>query len=275
MTLPTARDVLAGRDLTGRTALVTGTASGLGQATARALADAGAEVIGTTRADLDLADQSSVRDFAERFLDRHAALDILIANAGVMACPETRVGPGWELQFATNHLGHFALTQHLWPALTAAPAARVVAVASGRGEIRWADVHFRDGYDKWAAYAQSKHANLLFAVHLNRLGEAHGVHAFSAAPGYIRTPLQRHLPASEMIAAGWIDEHGTPAPGLFRTAGQGAATQVWAATAPGLEDHGGAYCADRTPTAPEPSDRADAERLWHLSTDLTALNAIP
>src|SRR5689334_11559057 len=114
--LPTSRDVLAGADLTGRTALITGGLSGIGLATARALADAGAQVIVATRTaapspfeveTLDLADLSSVRAFADRFLSRHDALHLLINNAGVMACPETRVGPGWEAQFATNHLGHF------------------------------------------------------------------------------------------------------------------------------------------------------------------------
>ncbi|MDP9845504.1 SDR family NAD(P)-dependent oxidoreductase [Streptosporangium lutulentum] len=143
-----ASEVLAGIDLTGRTAVVTGGYSGLGLAATRALAGAGARVVVPARrpdsaeqvlADtqgvevdrLDLADVNSVRAFAERFRRRQTTLDILIANAGIMACPETRVGPGWEAQFATNHLGHYTLTQLVWPTLAAAGAARVVSVSSG------------------------------------------------------------------------------------------------------------------------------------------------
>ncbi|WP_213455171.1 SDR family NAD(P)-dependent oxidoreductase [Rhizomonospora bruguierae] len=164
-----------------RTALVTGGYSGLGLAATRALVRAGARVDA-----LDLADLDSVRAFADRFRAGHATLDLLIANAGVMACPETRVGPGWEAQFATNHLGHYALANLVWPALTAAGGARVVAVSSGYRpdrRIRWDDVHFASGYDKWAAYAQSKLANILFAQHLVRraaCGPSRSIRAGSA-----------------------------------------------------------------------------------------------
>jgi NAD(P)-dependent dehydrogenase (short-subunit alcohol dehydrogenase family) len=290
----TADDVLAGIDLTGRTAVVTGGYSGLGLASTRALVSAGARVVvparrpeqaqqaltGLDRVEvdqLDLADLASVRAFAERFGRGHATLDILIANAGIMACPETRVGPGWEAQFATNHLGHYALTNLLWPALTATGAARVVSVSSGYNpdsRIRWEDVQFARGYDKWAAYGQSKLANILFARHLDRLGGPHGVHAFSVNPGWILTPLQRHLEVDEMVAAGWIDSDGTPAPGLFKTPEQGAATQVWAATSPSLDAHGGDYCADCHITEGGPTDSGEAARLWALSADLTGLNLI-
>ncbi|MEV4621405.1 SDR family NAD(P)-dependent oxidoreductase [Asanoa sp. NPDC049573] len=290
--LSTAADVLAGIDLAGRTAVVTGGYSGVGLATTRALSDAGARVVvparrpdaarsalaGIARAEvdeMDLGDLDSIRAFAERF--RHPSLDILIANAGIMACPYTLVGPGWEAQFAVNHLGHYALTNLLWPALTAAGTARVVAVASGRNpdwSIRWADVHFTKGYDKWAAYAQSKLANILFARHLDVLGRAHGVRAYSVNPGWIRTPLQRHLTVEEMVAAGWIDAAGVSVPGLFRTAEQGAATAVWAATSADLDGHGGAYCVDCRPTAGNPSDGSDAARLWSLSADLTGIDRI-
>jgi NAD(P)-dependent dehydrogenase (short-subunit alcohol dehydrogenase family) len=292
MTHPTAAQLLTGIDLTGRTAVVTGGYSGVGLATTRALRDAGARVVVPARRpdiareslagmsgvevdELDLADLGSVRSFAERFQDRHPALDILIANAGIMACPETRVGPGWEAQFAVNHLGHYALTNLLWPALAAAGTARVVAVASGRNpdtSIRWADVHFVNGYDKWAAYAQSKLANILFARHLDLLGRPHGVRAFSVNPGYIRTPLQRHLAVEEMVAAGWIDAAGVPAPGLFRTAEQGAATQIWAATSTDLDGLGGDYCVDCQITGTVPTDGPDAARLWELSAKLTGLD---
>ncbi|MDG4808760.1 SDR family NAD(P)-dependent oxidoreductase [Micromonospora sp. WMMD1120] len=288
----TAGDVLAGLDLTGRTAVVTGGYSGLGLATTLALTGAGARVVvparrpdaarqaldGVAGAEvdrLDLGDLDSVRAFAERFRRDHAALDILIANAGIMACPETRVGPGWEAQFATNHLGHYALTSLLWPALTAAGTARVVSVTSGRSpdwRIRWDDVHFAHGYDKWEAYGQSKLANVLFAHHLDLLGASYGVRAFSANPGWIRTPLQRHLAASEMVAAGWIDADGVSTPGLFKTVDQGAATQLWAATSGDLDGYGGDYCTDCHVPDGDPIDSADAARLWALSADLTGLD---
>ncbi|HEV7710282.1 MAG TPA: SDR family NAD(P)-dependent oxidoreductase [Asanoa sp.] len=294
MTHRTAAQMLAGIDLSGRTAVVTGGYSGVGLATTWALRDAGARVVVPARRpdaakralaglsgvevdELDLADLGSVRAFAERFRDRHRALDLLIANAGIMACTQTRVGPGWEAQFAVNHLGHYALTNLLWPALTTAGTARVVSVASGRGpdtSIRWADVQFENGYDKWAAYAQSKLANILFARHLDLLGRPHGVHAFSVNPGWIRTPLQRHLAVEEMVAAGWIDAAGVSAPGLFRTAEQGAATQVWAATSADLDEHGGDYCMDCQVTEGSPMDDRDAARLWELSAKLTGLDRI-
>ncbi|MFC4530309.1 SDR family NAD(P)-dependent oxidoreductase [Sphaerisporangium dianthi] len=296
----TADDVLSGIDLTGRTAVVTGGYSGLGLVAARALAGAGAKVVVPARRpdqarqaltgvenvvidQLDLADLASVRTFAERFRRGHDTLDILIANAGIMACPETRVGPGWEAQFATNHLGHYALANLLWPALEAGTGAarsgtaRVVAVSSGYHpdwRIRWEDVHFAHGYDKWAAYAQSKLANILFARHLDRLGGPHGVRAFSVNPGWILTSLQRHLTVDEMVAAGWIDAGGTPAPGLFSTPGQGAATMVWAATSPELDAHGGAYCAGCRIVEGGPADGDEAARLWALSAHLTGLEGV-
>jgi NAD(P)-dependent dehydrogenase (short-subunit alcohol dehydrogenase family) len=289
---PTAEDVLAGTDLTGRTALITGGYSGLGLATTIALARAGARVVVPARRpdvarraltgiaeidELDLADLGSVRAFAARFLQRYPRLDILIANAAVMAVPRTRVGPGWEAHFAVNHLGHYALANLMWPALTAAAAARVVSVTSGwdpSSRIRWDDVHFDRGYDKWAAYTQSKLANVLFARHLDQLAGPHGVHAFSASPGYIRTPLQRHLTVAEMVAAGWIDEAGTPTPGLFITPEQGAATQVWAATSPALTGHGGEYCMNCRTTGLRPADDNESARLWTLSAELTGLDLI-
>jgi NAD(P)-dependent dehydrogenase (short-subunit alcohol dehydrogenase family) len=192
-----------------------------------------------------------------------------------MACTETRVGPGWEAQFAINHLGHYALANLLWPALTAAGTARVVAVASGRDpawRIRWDDVHFERGYDKWEAYTQSKLANILFARHLDLLGRPHGVQAFSVNPGWIRTPLQRHLAVEEMVSAGWIDADGNSAPGLFKTVEQGAATQVWAATSPHLDANGGDYCVDCRRTDASPTDGSAAARLWALSANLTGLD---
>ncbi|MCO5973523.1 SDR family NAD(P)-dependent oxidoreductase [Actinoallomurus soli] len=300
----TAGDVLAGMDLSGRTALVTGGYSGLGLEITRALSGAGAHVIVPARRraaaetaqrdvprtevrELDLADLESVRMFAERILETGRTLDVVIANAGIMACPETRVGPGWEAHFATNHLGHFALVNRIRPAL-APGRARVVSVTSSGhflSGVRWHDVHFREGYDQWLAYAQSKTANALFAVHLNEFGADDGLRAFAVHPGSILTPLQRHVPREEQIARGWIDPEGRPAEG-FKTPAQGAATAVWAATSPLIDAHGGAYCQDCDIAEPATTDDMliggvkpwavdpdEAARLWALSSELTGVDA--
>ena len=300
----TAADVLAGLDLTGVTAVVTGGYSGVGLETTRALSAAGAAVVVPARRpdhardelaglervevdELDLADLDSVSGFAERFLASGRPVGILIANAAVMANAETRVGPGWESQFATNHLGHFALTNRLWPAL-ASGGGRVVSVSSighQSSGIRWDDVHFEHGYDKWAAYGQAKTANALFAVELDRLAASSGVRAFSVMPGGIRTPLQRHLDDAEMVRLGWYDEAGND---LYdwKTPEQGAATQVWAATSPRLTGSGGVYCEDVEVAGPAGSggpggvsphavDPEQARRLWALSAELTGVDAFP
>lgn len=295
----TAAEVLHGIDLTGRTAVVTGGHSGLGLETTRALASAGARVIVPARDParaqealrgirgvevdfLDLSDLRTVASFSERMLASGRAIDILLANAGIMACPLTRVGPGWEAQFAINHLGHFALVNRLWPAL-ADGGARVVSVSSGAhaiSGIRWDDVHFAadSDYDRWQAYGQSKTANVLFAVHLDALARDRGVRAFSLHPGSILTPLQRHLSHREMVDAGWIDEAGHLADPSFKSPEQGAATQVWAATSPRLDGLGGLYCMDAD-IAPghevraHATDPAEAARLWDLSAESTGVDA--
>jgi NAD(P)-dependent dehydrogenase (short-subunit alcohol dehydrogenase family) len=299
----TASDVLARVDLKGKLAVVTGGYSGLGLETTRALAAAGADVIVPARRTdaarealagipqvavdaLDLADLDGVRRFAERCLASGRPIDIVIDSAGIMACPETRVGPGREAQFATNHLGHYALVNHLWPALTAGGGARVVAVSSGAHGItgiRWDDVQFSRGYERWQAYGQSKTANVLFAVHLDAIGRDAGVRAFAVHPGSILTPLQRHLGKEEMIAAGWIDEKGNLTDPTFKTPQQGAATQVWAATSPQLAGMGGVYCqdCDIAAVAEDGSpgvhrhaiDPEEAARLWALSAELTGVDA--
>ena len=163
-----------------------------------------------------------------------------------MASPEQRVGPGWESQFATNHLGHFTLLNTLWPALAAAGSARVVSLSSTGHKlspIRFEDINFENGYDKWKAYGQAKTANALFAVELDRLGRSSGVRAFAVHPGGIMTELQRYLPREEMVAAGWMDDAGNVREG-FKTPEQGAATSTWAATSPALAGMGGVYCED-------------------------------
>lgn len=302
----TASEVLNGLDLKGKYAIVTGGHSGLGLETTKALTAAGADVLVAARDrdaattathdisnvtvdTLDLSDLASVHRFTKHVLDSGRRIDMLINNAGIMACPETRVGPGWEAQFATNHLGHFALTNLLWPLLEG--GARVVSVSSAghhNSPIRWDDVQFTHGYDKWRAYGQSKTANALFAVHLDRLGRGKGVRAFALHPGKIFTPLQRHLTQSEMVAEGWLDSTGVPADPTFKTPEQGAATQVWAATSPQLAGLGGLYCEDcdiavRAEATDEPfagvrayaTDPDEAERLWTLSADLTTINAFP
>ncbi|WP_103350986.1 SDR family NAD(P)-dependent oxidoreductase [Amycolatopsis sp. CA-128772] len=298
----TAAEVLAGLDLTGKLAIVTGGYSGLGLETTRALTNAGAHVVVPARRrataekalsglenvevdELDLADLDSVRVFAGRFLASGRGIDVLIGSAGIMASPETRVGPGWEAQFATNHLGHFALVNRLFPAFIT--GARVVSVSSRGhhyGPVRFDDLNFERGYDKWLAYGQAKTANVLFAVHLDELARDRGVRAFALHPGRILTDLVRHLDRQELVDAGMVDESGRVTGGA-KTPEQGAATQVWAATSPQLAGLGGVYLEDCDIAEPAPADGtrtgvkdyaidpAQAARLWTLSADLTGVNA--
>jgi len=305
----TARGVLAGMDLSGSLAIVTGGYSGLGIETVAALTGAGAHVVVPARRpvvardalearglrdievdELDLSELTSVRRFAESFLATGRSVDILINNAAVMASPEARVGDGWESQFATNHLGHYVLTNLLWPALVAGGGARVVALSSTGhklSDIRFDDPQFTTGYDKWLAYGQAKTANSLFAVQLDKLGAAHGVRAFAVHPGGIMTELQRHLPREEMIASGWMTADGTVNE-RFKSPEQGAATATWAATSPMLDGLGGVYCEDcdiAEPTVPDsPEARVSgvnahavdpeaAVRLWAYSAELTGVDA--
>ncbi len=302
----TAAEVLDGIDLTGKLAVVTGGYSGLGLETTRALVGAGAEVVVPARRpqvaedavgdlkgvevdEIDLGDLDSVERFADGFLASGRTIDVFIGNAAIMACPETRVGPGWEAQFATNHLGHYALVNRLWPAIDKTGGARVVSVSSSghrNSGIRWDDVMWEHGYDKWKAYGQAKTANALFAVHLDALGKEAGVRAFSLHPGGILTPLQRHIPKEEMVKLGWIDEDGNPLNPSFKTPEQGAATTVWAATSPQLEGMGGVFCEDcdiaekaaedgtaRFGVRAWATDPEQAARLWALSAELTGVDA--
>ncbi|MET9551361.1 SDR family NAD(P)-dependent oxidoreductase [Streptomyces sp. NPDC006645] len=294
----TAAEVVAGVDLTGRRAVVTGGSSGIGVETARALAGAGAEVTlavrdidagertagdirGTTGnrrvlvAPLDLADQASVAAFTAAW---DGPLHILINNAGVMYTPELRTPEGWELQFATNHLGHFALATGLHPALTAADRARIVSLTSV-GHLLQAvdfdDIDFREGpFDTRLAYGQSKTATALFAVEANRRWARDGITANAVHPGAVLSNLTRHMSQDELskaIASGYT----------FKTPQQGAATSVLVATWPGLEGIGGRYFEDCNEARPHREgdsggvaahalDPAAAERLWQVSLDMLA-----
>ncbi|CAO5153967.1 putative oxidoreductase [Frankia sp. AiPs1] len=306
----TAAEVMEGVDLTGRRVVVTGGASGIGIETARALADAGAEVTLAVRdvaagervaaeisastgaksvpvGRLDLADPASVAAFVAGW---DGPLDILVNNAGVMATPLTRTARGYELQFATNHLGHFALATGLRPALAAAAAsspsqqARVVSVSSSahhRSPVVFDDIHFeRRAYDPWLAYGQSKTANVLFAVEATRRWAADGITVNALMPGGIRTNLQRHITEEELerLRATASTAPGLqPAPALrWKTPEQGAATTVLLATSPLLTGVGGRYFEDcheaevgaltaRNGVAPYALDPEAAARLWDVS----------
>ena len=302
----TAADVLKGIDLKGKNVIITGGYSGIGIEAVKALVAAGAAVTvparrpdkareelasvpGVEVAELDLADLKSVARFAASYVATAKPLHILINNAAIMANPETRVGPNWESQFATNHLGHFALVAGLAPALKAANGARVVSVSSTGHKLSpvvFEDIHYGSRpYNKWSAYGQAKTANSLFAIELDRRGQAHGVRAFAIHPGGIMTPLQRYLPKEEMIAAGWMDAEGNVNE-RFKTVEQGAATETWAATSPQLNGKGGLYCEDcdvaqltqpgtsRTSGVdPHAVDGDAARRLWQVSVEHTGLDA--
>lgn len=300
----TADQVLEGIDLAGRLALVTGASSGLGAESARALAAHGAEVVMTGRdvakteaaaaairsatgnprvsvLELHLEVPASVRAFAKEFLARHPRLDLLLANAGVMACPLARTAEGWEMQLATNHLGHFLLTGLLAPALRAGAPARVVAVSSAGhtfSPVVFDDLHFeRRPYDKWSAYGQSKTANILFAVELDRRLAGRGVRAFAIHPGMIATELGRHLTPEDLAMLGArAKQRQASGQTSFKTIPQGAATQLFAATAPELEGKGGLYledcqisgtsaCPGGIGCAPYALDPEAASRLWEVS----------
>lgn len=304
----TARQALAGVDLSGRVAIVTGGYSGIGLETTRALADAGAEIVVPARSvakakvalnglrnvtvdQLDLADPASIDAFAVRFLRRHGALHLLINNAGFISHTLERDPRGYEAQFATNHLGHFQLTARLWPAL-AKGAARVVTVSSmGHkcGQVEFDDIHFeRRPYEGMVAYGQSKSANALFAVWLDRLGREAGVRAYALHPGgMISSGFSRDLSQVDKIATGYLDAQGQPVidpENNMKTLEQGAATSVWCATSPMLEALGGVYCENSNVALAVPADSQElrgvrpwaiapdlAERLWLVSENLTGV----
>jgi NAD(P)-dependent dehydrogenase (short-subunit alcohol dehydrogenase family) len=307
----TAQDVLNGVRLDGKIAIVTGGYSGLGLETTRALAESGARVIvparsadkakaalhglrGVEQATLDLLDPESIAGFARQVVQSRQPVHMVVNNAGIMATPLTRDSRGYESQFSANHLGHFQLIAQLWPALRQADGARVVSVSS-RGH-HFGDVDSEDPnylgkqYDKWKAYGQSKTANILFALELDRRAKEQGVRAFSLHPGRIMsTGLIRFLNEGDLRAAGVLDDKGrltTAATG--KNPAQGAATSVWCATSTQLKGMGGVYCedVDVAPVAQEGDhgkcgvkswavNLASAERLWALSEALTGLSFKP
>jgi NAD(P)-dependent dehydrogenase (short-subunit alcohol dehydrogenase family) len=300
----TAAEVARGVDLRGKVAVVTGGSGGLGAETARVLAGCGARVvigardlakaravadkIGDASLDavveveaLELGSLASVRRFAEATLARHAAIHVLVNNAGVMACPLARTEQGFELQFGTNHVGHFLLTGLLLPALRAGAPSRVVCVSSNGH--RFDTVHLDDPnyerrpYDKWESYGQAKTANIWHAIELDRRFGGDGVRGFALHPGGIRTELGRHLTPDDIQT---LMARVGEATFRWKNAEQGAATQVWAATAAQLDGRGGLYLedchiagpkSDANPNAgyaPWALDAAGAEQLWALSEKL-------
>jgi NAD(P)-dependent dehydrogenase (short-subunit alcohol dehydrogenase family) len=290
----TAAEVVAGIDLTGRRAVVTGGASGIGVETVRALAAAGAEVTLAVRntaagervaaqiiestgnnhvfvAPIELADRASVRAFATTW---DGPLHILVNNAGVMAEPLNRTPEGWEHQFATNHLGHFGLALGLHGALAAAGDARIVSVSSSahlRSDVHFDDIHFEHRpYDEWAAYGQSKTANVLFAVEAAKRWASDGIVANALMPGGIRTALQRHVDPE--VQKGWDRFQ-------WKTTEQGASTSVLLAASPLVAGVTGRYFEDNNEAVPNTGqefsgvaayalDPESATQLWDLSEKL-------
>jgi NAD(P)-dependent dehydrogenase (short-subunit alcohol dehydrogenase family) len=308
----TADEVLDGRDLSGTNVVITGGHVGLGLQTTRALSKAGARVTVGARhpgraaaalADidrvevdaLDLLDPASIDAFAGRYRDSGRPLHVLVNNAGIMGGDLVRDARGYESQFATNHLGHFQLTVALLPALRAA-GARVVTVSSGGhhlSDIRWDDPHFHHGYDGMLAYGQSKTANVLFAVELDRRWAEYGIRGYALHPGIAHgTNLGPSVTEDELRAMGILDESGQPIidPGReLKTPQQAASTTVFAATSPLLADIGGVFLKDNdiapldpgsstiafggepitiSGVAPYAVDPASAQRLWRLSEEL-------
>ncbi len=303
MATPTTLEVVDGVDLTGKTCLITGASAGLGKESARALAAAGAHVVlaarnlealgdaqewiraeipdaSTSIVELDLTSLADIRAAAAVIQDLAPAIHVLMNNAGVMFTPLRRTSDGFEIQFGTNHLGHFELTRLLIPQLVAAEGARIVILSSDGH--RMSDIDFGDPnwerreYDKFAAYGASKTANVLHMVELDRRLRDRGVRAYSVHPGVVATSLARHMTRDDF---GALMGREPPDPGLekidirhdFLMPEQGAATQVWAATSKELADVGSVYLADcriREDVAPYAVDEVRAAALWELSEKL-------
>jgi protochlorophyllide reductase len=294
-------------DLHGRVALVTGANSGLGLETTRALADHGAQVImacrsldkareaeaeikktapdaGVTLVQLDLASLASVRDLAATMQHTHDRLDLLFNNAGIMAFPRSETKDGFELQFGTNHLGHFALTGELLPLLLATPHSRVVtttSLARTMGQVQFDDLNRTRSYGRWEAYGQSKRANLLFTFELQRRFARVGASTISVAahPGWANTQLQ----SASVAASGSLGDRvaiTVMGPLLGQSQQMGALPQIYAGTSPDI--HGGEVVGPGgfmhmrgSPTIERKAQREDdsraAARLWEASVELTGV----
>jgi NAD(P)-dependent dehydrogenase (short-subunit alcohol dehydrogenase family) len=306
----TTDQVLEGVDLSGKRVLVTGVSAGLGVETARALASHGAQVVGAARdltkakkaiegiragevnreefelVELDLASLASARACADKLVADGRAFDLVIANAGVMACPFGKTADGFETQFGTNHLGHFVLVNRIVSLMT--PGSRLVNLSSAGH--RFSDVDLDDPnfehrpYDPWIAYGRSKTANVLFAVEFHRRHKASGVAAAAVHPGGIQTELSRHLtPEATQALMARINAAnraaGEPA-FSFKTIPQGAATTVWAGAVAKAEEVGGRYCEDchvaevvadpetRRGVKPYAVDPERAKALWAKSEEI-------
>ena len=301
----TTDDVLAGIDLAGKRVLVTGVSAGLGVETARALAAHGAEIIGTVRdvkkgqratagisgitlLQMDLASLASVRAAADRLVADGKPLDLIIANAGIMACPKSFTADGFEMQFGTNHLGHFVFVNRIASLLQ--PGGRLVNLASSGH--RFSDVNLEDPnfehteYTEFGAYGRSKTANILFAVEFDRRHKAQDVRATAVHPGVIQTELGRHLGQEAIEGLVKQLEEQNRAAGLppfqWKTIPQGAATSVWAGVVAPAEEVGGLYCEDCHVAEPSEGpqimggirayalDPDNAKALWAKSEEMVA-----
>ena len=300
-------EILDGINLSGKTAIVTGGYSGIGIETTRALSEAGANVIIPARRpeeamvaldgiipkdhifEMDLSDLESIKRFTD-LAKNNLSLNILINNAGIMACPESKTSNGWDLQFAVNHIGHFVLTHELIDSMDQSSGARIINLSSTAHKfsgICWDDIHFSNSYDKWVSYGQSKTATSLFSIELDRRFKDKNIRSFAVHPGGIFTPLQRHLQQEEMVAMGWLNADGSLselAKAGFKSSTQGASTSLWAATSSQLDNKGGLYCencdvANLAGGSPEERyfgvrdwavDPSEAEKLWHCTEKMLA-----
>ena len=288
----TSSQVIVGIDLSGKTIIVTGGHSGIGLETTKILAEAGATIIVGARdiekatqalsdvknvsiIKLDLSEPLSVDEFTNEYRKSFDRCDILINNAGIMATPLLRNSLGYEMQFATNHLGHFQLTAKLWNELRKS-GARVICLSSlGHrfSGIRFDDPNFQTHpYEKWTAYGQSKTANSLFAVHLDKIGKQYGVRAFAVHPGRITsTELSRFMSDEEKATAtSSVSTIPNYVPSYIKSIAQGSATTVWCATSPQLENKGGVYCADCdiSPIVENDSLQINGVRRWAVNPSM-------
>jgi NAD(P)-dependent dehydrogenase (short-subunit alcohol dehydrogenase family) len=290
-------EILENINLSGKTVIITGGYSGIGLETTKALKSKGARVIVPAKrvdvaierlegiiskqdiVEMDLGNLNSIQKFTDSFKEQNTPLDILINNAGIMACPETRISNGWESQFAINQVGHFLFTKELMDSMKDAKGSRLVSLSSSAHSlsgILWDDIHFNNNpYDKWIAYGQSKTASSLLAIEFDRLMKDYGGRGFAVHPGGIITPLQRHLGNEEMVTLGWKKEDGSlsdMAASFFKSTSQGAGTTLWCATSTMLDGLGGVFCencdiAERKVNIDETIKRFFGVADWAIDSD--------